>query len=114
MTTAATNGGALDLNRAPIEASSTRATAKADTAAATMDAASTAADAWASPNPAPIHTATEPSRNSLRKGDTACILQRETVFLANTLNGAHLRLFVIAEKTQKSFSLHRTKLGWSQ
>jgi len=57
---------------------------------------------------------TEPSRNSLRKGDTACILQRETVFLANTLNGAHLRLFVIAEKTQKSLSLHRTKLGWSQ
>jgi hypothetical protein len=54
---------------------------------------------------------TEPSRNSLGERDAACILQRETILLANALNGAHLRLFVIAKEAQKSLSLDRTKLG---
>ncbi len=58
--------------------------------------------------------ATEPSRNGFRERDAARILQRKTIFLANALNGAHLRFFVIAKKAQKSLSLDRTKLGRRQ
>ena len=58
--------------------------------------------------------ATEPSGNRFRERDAARILQCEAIFLTNALNGAHLRLFVIAKEAQKSLSLDWTKLGWSQ
>jgi hypothetical protein len=54
--------------------------------------------------------ASEATGNGLRKRDAACILQCKAVLLADALNRAHLGFAMIAEESEKAFTLDGSKL----
>src|SRR5271166_4917084 len=52
--------------------------------------------------------------HSLGQRNATCILQRKAIFLADTLDCPHLRLFMAAEEAEKPLPLHWPQLGAGQ
>ena len=58
--------------------------------------------------------AAKASSDSFGKGNAAGVLQGETIFLAEALNGPHLGFPVVAKESQEPLAFHRAKLGRCQ
>lgn len=56
------------------------------------------------------HEAAQAAGDGFCKGDAACILQCEAIFLADALDGAHLGFLVGAEKVKEAVALDRAQL----
>lgn len=56
----------------------------------------------------------EAGGHGFRQGDAAGVLESEAVFLADALDGAHLGLFVIAEKAEEAVAFDGAELGRGQ
>jgi len=50
----------------------------------------------------------------LRKSDAAGVLQGKAVFLADALDGAHLRFFMAAQEVEEPLALDGAQLGGGQ
>ena len=56
----------------------------------------------------------QPGSHRFREGNAACVLQREPVFLADALHGAHLGFLVAAQEVEEPFALNGPQLCGGQ